>query len=81
MAMNVAVRPERRDPTIETTAKQDGVDPVEESTHPALTGGSVMELADASQKIYMVFAPRHDIVEIVTGSDAADHQNSTSLSG
>ena len=65
----VAVRPERCDPAFETTTKQDGVDPVEESAHPALTGDAVMELAKASQKIDMVFAPSHDIVEIVTGGD------------
>src|SRR5438067_12567139 len=71
----VAVRPERGDPALETTAKQDGVDPVEESAQPALTGDAVMELAKATQKIDMVFAPSHDIVEIVTaGVGAADHQ-------
>src|SRR5438105_8181249 len=56
----VPVRPQRRNPAVETAAEQDRVDPVDEGTHPALAGDAVMELRKAPQKGEMVSAPRDD---------------------
>src|SRR5438874_8611586 len=63
----VAVRPERRDPAVETAAEQDRVDPVDEGAHPALARDPVMEFRKAPQKAEMVFAPGDDVVEVVAG--------------
>src|SRR5216110_1923551 len=62
----VPVRPQRRNPAVETAAEQDRVDPVDEGAHPALAGDAVMEFRKAPQKGEMMFAPSDDVVEIAS---------------
>jgi hypothetical protein len=76
----VPVRPERRDPAVETAAEQDRVDPVDEGAHPALARDAMMELRKAPQKAEMVFAPGDDVVEVVAGRNGgASHQQQNLL--
>jgi hypothetical protein len=61
----MAIRPERRNPALETTPEQDRIDAVDEVAQPALAGNAEVEFREAAQKGEMAFAPGGDLVEII----------------
>ena len=65
----VPVRPEGRDPAIETAPEQHRIDPVDERTQPALAGNAMVKLGKAAQKTDMMLAPGRNIVKIVARCD------------
>jgi hypothetical protein len=61
----MAIRPERRNPALETTPEQDRIDAVYEVAQPALAGNAEVEFREAAQKGEMALAPGGDLVEII----------------
>ena len=61
----VAIRPERRNPALETTPEQDWIDAVDEVAQPALAGNAEVEFREAARKGEVAFAAGGDLVEII----------------
>jgi hypothetical protein len=61
-------------PAFETLSEQNRVDAIDQALEPAHAGDAEMKLREPSQKIEILLAPCHDVLEVVTRGDGSASQ-------